>query len=114
MTDFAIEWVVSFIAITTSTFRSFNLGYQGESYILSILTYIVFMIYAEKKSQKILNLFYIFTAIIGAYRHGFSYDFSYVKMDYILPFLILSALSLSIFIIKTSKKIVKINRKKNN
>jgi len=110
MTDSSIEWIASFIAISTSTFRAFNLGYQAESYIISIFTYIVFMIYVEKKTQKILNVFYILTAIIGAYRYGFVVD-----LEKITPFiLIMFALSLSIFIIKTCKKLVKIHRKKNN
>jgi len=69
MTDYFIEWLASIIAITTSTFRAFNLGYQKESYIISIISYIIFMIYAQKNSQIVLNLFYILTAIIGSYRY---------------------------------------------
>ena len=68
MSDFPIEWLASFIAITTSTFRAFNLGYQRESYIISIFSYIIFIFYAQKQSQIILNSFYIITGIIGAWR----------------------------------------------
>lgn len=69
MTDCFIEWLASFIAITTSTFRAFNLGYQKESYVISIFSYTIFMYYSEKRSQVILNLFYILTAMIGTYRY---------------------------------------------
>ena len=112
MSEFPIEWIASFIAISTSTFRAFNLGYQAESYIISIFTYIIFMIHAEKKTQKILNVFYIFTALIGAYSHGFTHTIV-VDLEKITPFILISfALSFSIFIIKTCKKLVKIHRKK--
>ena len=110
MTDFPIEWLASFIAVTTSTFRSFNLGYQSESYILSIFTYIVFMICAEKKTQKVLNTFYILTALIGVYRYGFPYE-SLLK---IVPFFIfVLAILFSFIIIYISKKLAKIHTKKN-
>ena len=66
--DCPIEWLASIIAIATSTFRSFNLGYQRESYIISIFSCIVFIIYSEKQSQTILNSFYILTSLIGAWR----------------------------------------------
>lgn len=69
MSDLFIEWLASFIAITTSTFRALNLGYQKESYIFSIFSYVIFMYYSQKRSQVILNLFYILTAIIGTYRY---------------------------------------------
>ncbi len=68
MSDFPIEWLASIIAVLTSTFRAFNLGYQGESYIISIFSYIVFIIYSQKQSQVILNAFYIITALIGTWR----------------------------------------------
>ena len=109
MSDFPIEWVASFIAITTSSFRAFNLGYQAESYILSIFTYIIFMKYAEKKTQKILNLFYILTAVIGVYRHGFPYE-NFLKIVPYFNFILI--VSLFFTIIYISKKLVKINTKK--
>lgn len=66
--DSSIEWIASFIAIITSTFRAFNLGYQGPSYIVSVFCQIVFIMYSTKQSQIVLNFFYIITALIGAYR----------------------------------------------
>jgi len=110
MSEFPIEWAASIIAVITSSFRAFNLGYQSESYLVSIFTYIVFMNYAEKKTQKILNLFYIFTSLAGVYRYGIPYE----NLIKIFPFFIIFfAIFLSIFIIKISKKLVKNNTKKN-
>ena len=71
MSDFPIEWIAFLIAITTSTFRALNLGYQAESYLISIVAYTIFIFYSEKKTQKVLNIFYIITALFGAYRYGF-------------------------------------------
>ena len=68
MSESLIEWIASFIAVGSSTFRSFNFGYQRESYIISIFSYIVFIFYAEKQSQIIMNIFYILTALVGAWR----------------------------------------------
>ena len=64
-------WLSSFFAIVASTFRSFNLGYQRESYLLTALTQIP-IIYREVKLKSkemiLLNLFYLFGALIGVYR----------------------------------------------
>ena len=66
--DSKLEWIASIIAILCSTFRALNLGYQSASYVLSIVSYIVFIIYAKKRSQVVLNAFYIVTALFGAWR----------------------------------------------
>ena len=119
MTDFPIEWLASFIAITTSSFRAFNLGYQAESYFLSIFTYIIFIVYAEKKTQKVLNIFYILTAFIGAYRYGDDRrTMDMIEMvfklsqEFALPLLVLSALILSLLLLHLFKYLVKNNTKK--
>lgn len=68
MTETSIEWLASIIAVISSTFRAFNLGYQKESYIISIFAYIIFIYYAEKQSQMMMNIFYILTSIVGVWR----------------------------------------------
>lgn len=68
--DSSLEWLASVISIACSLFRAFNLGYQGWVYLISIVTYLVFISYSTKRSQVFLNVFYIGTALIGAYRWG--------------------------------------------
>lgn len=72
--DSSWEWIASIISILCSLFRAFNLGYQGWVYLISILTYGIFICYATKKSQVILNVFYIGTALIGVYSWGLKED----------------------------------------
>lgn len=68
MNEGRLEWFASFVAILSSTLRAFNVGYQNLTYIVSILAYCVFLYYAKKPSQKFVNLFYIATALIGAWQ----------------------------------------------
>ena len=66
-----IDWLATVLAICTSTWRAFNLGYTTEVYLVSAVAYVPFAYRAfqrEDFSQLILNLFYIGTALIGAYR----------------------------------------------
>ena len=64
-------WLPSLLAVVASTFRSFNWGYQRESYVLSALAQIPF-IYREIQLRSIsmvmLNTFYLIGALIGVYR----------------------------------------------
>jgi len=66
--DTNLEWLASVIAIICSTFRALNLGYQSASYLISILAYLVFIVYAKKRSQVVVNVFYIATALFGVWR----------------------------------------------
>lgn len=66
--DSPFEWLASLLAIACSTFRALNLGNQSASYALSIVAYGVFIVYAKKRSQVFLNLFYIGTALLGMWR----------------------------------------------
>jgi hypothetical protein len=68
--DNFLEWLATWISIACSLFRALNFGYQGWVYLISISTYLVFIANATKKSQVILNVFYIATALMGAYRWG--------------------------------------------
>lgn len=65
-----IEWFATVVSILCSVFRALNLGYQGWVYLISIGTYITFIVFATKRSQVVLNAFYIVTALVGAYRWG--------------------------------------------
>jgi hypothetical protein len=65
-----LEWTATLISITCSLFRAFNLGYQGWIYLISICANLIFATYATKKSQMLLNVFYIATALIGVYNWG--------------------------------------------
>jgi hypothetical protein len=65
-----IEWIATWVSIACSVFRALNLGYQGWVYLVSVATYITFICFATKRSQVVLNVFYIVTAVIGAYRWG--------------------------------------------
>lgn len=66
--DSPMEWLASAVAVLCSTFRALNLGYQHITYALSIGSYLVFIVYATKRSQVALNVFYIVTALIGIWR----------------------------------------------
>lgn len=66
--DLPVEWMASILSIACSSFRALNVGYQGVTYLISILAYIIFIAHATKRSQVVLNVFYIFTAFVGAWR----------------------------------------------
>ena len=68
LNDTPLEWAASLIAILCSTFRALNWGYQSASYLLSIVAYLVFIVFAKKQSQVFLNVFYIATALLGAWQ----------------------------------------------
>lgn len=70
MGDNLLEWIAMVISIGCSIFRACNLGYQGWTYLISIGTYLIFIIHATKNSQLTLNIFYIATSLMGAYRWG--------------------------------------------
>ncbi len=66
-----IDWIATAVAIFTSTWRAFNLGYASEVYFVSAIAYLPFAYRAHERQdipQLILNVFYIATALIGAYR----------------------------------------------
>jgi hypothetical protein len=66
-----IDWIATVLAICTSTWRAFNFGYASEVYVVSAVAYLPFAYRAferEDVPQLILNVFYIATALIGAYR----------------------------------------------
>lgn len=65
-----LEWLATLVSIFCSVFRALNLGYQGWLYLISIGTYVTFIVYANKRSQVVLNVFYIITSLVGAYRWG--------------------------------------------
>lgn len=68
--DSYIEWTASILSILCSVWRSLNVGFTGWVYLVSIISYAVFIAYSTKTSQKILNSFYILTSVIGVYRYG--------------------------------------------
>lgn len=63
-----IEWFGSFLAIVCTTLRALNSGYQGPSYLASCIAYVIFIIYGKKQNQRLLNIFYLITGLVGAYR----------------------------------------------
>lgn len=70
MGDNFLEWIATLVSIACSVFRALNLGYQGLVYLISIGAYLVFIAFATKQSQVVLNIFYIGTSLMGAYRWG--------------------------------------------
>lgn len=63
-----LEWVAALICIGTSFWRALALGYVAESYALSCLGYVLLLATERRPHQIFLNLFYIFTAIMGVRR----------------------------------------------
>jgi len=63
----SLEWVAVVISIACSTFRAFNLGHQAATYVLSAMCYVIFIYYLQG-AQRVLNLFYLATAVVGAWR----------------------------------------------
>lgn len=65
-----LEWLATALAVIASTFRAFNWGYQRESYIVTVVVQILFTYWAWTKENMqlvVLNLFYMITALVGAY-----------------------------------------------
>lgn len=66
-----LMWLVTFVMIGTSIFRSWNLGYQHQTYLISGLCQIPMSYEAyHKKDRKLmmLNGFYLINSIIAVYR----------------------------------------------
>lgn len=63
-----LEWLAAFICIGTSFWRALARGYVAESYALSCVGYVILLLNDTKPHQVALNLFYIFTAVIGIKR----------------------------------------------
>ena len=65
-------WVTTLTMMTGSLFRSWNLGYQFQSYVVTALCQIplIYDAIAIKKDRKmmLLNLFYFVSSFIAVYR----------------------------------------------
>jgi hypothetical protein len=64
----SIQWLAVFISIICSTFRALNLGHQATTYLVGSMVQIIFIIYINDPRQRILNLFYLITSLLGAWR----------------------------------------------
>lgn len=64
-----IEFVASLIAAICTVLRALNIhGTITMSYLACCFSYAVFFYHSRKTSQAYLNLFYLFMALVGAYR----------------------------------------------
>jgi phosphate/sulfate permease len=60
-----------FLAIVSTTWRAFNLGFNHYTYAIGSITNLYFIYDAKETSQKILNSFYFVTSLIGIYSYTF-------------------------------------------
>lgn len=58
-----------FVAILSTTWRAFNLGYNHYTYGIGAITNLYFIYDSQEKYQRMLNSFYFFTSLIGIYSY---------------------------------------------
>ena len=66
-----ILWVVVVASVVTSIIRACNIGFQKETYIISVLTHIplIYKSYTLGSTQMmVLEMFYLLIAVFGIYR----------------------------------------------
>lgn len=66
-----LVWIATVISIGASTWRSFALGYQSQSYVVTALcqTMLIWNAVETKESRlMLLNVFYLLSSAFAAYR----------------------------------------------
>ena len=64
------KWLFVIITITSTTIKAFNIGYHSPLYIIGAGCNCYFLYKNTDKSQKLLNAFYVFISLIGAYSYS--------------------------------------------
>ena len=63
------KWIFVLVTMATTMWRSFNMGYQSQTYAIGAVCNTYFFYLNKDFSQKLLNGLYICTSLIGVYSY---------------------------------------------